>query len=397
MIAYNQNQGELVISYHSFTYLSMAGIYIHVPFCQIKCRYCDFYSITYDALKGGYVRALLVEIEKRSYEVRSESIETIYFGGGTPSLLSPRQIEAILRQIDKYYRLSSSLELTLECNPGDLSSMEILNLVSLGVNRVSIGAQSFSPKVLQFLGRRHSPEETIEMVEIFQGEGIDNISLDLIYGIPGTTLKMLQSDLELVKRLSPTHISAYHLIYEENTPMWRDLQKGIITPIDEDRSLQMGHLIQSFLKENSFHRYEISNYALDGYESKHNTAYWQGTPYIGFGPSAHSYVHPWRSWNEADLKKYCDELLNGAYFLNRTYEYITPEMAYEEFILTRLRTTKGVLLSELSNLFGEKKKDEFISKVTPYLSKGLIMDDQHRYFFSEEGFNLSDGIIAELA
>lgn len=372
----------------------MAGIYVHVPFCQRKCRYCDFYSVTNARQRGGFVQALLIEIQQRKHELEGQPVETIYLGGGTPSMLNSDQISTIILAVREAFAVADHAEITVECNPGDLNNFDIQEIIRAGVNRISIGAQSFDPEVLSFLSRRHDADETREMYNDFRRAGVTNISLDLMYGIPGTTVETVAQDLAEIISLRPEHISAYHLIYEEGTPLWNDLKSGQIKEVDEELSLAMNHLVHDMLTRYGYEHYEISNYALPGFRSRHNSNYWSGVPYLGFGPSAHSYVHPWRSWNPADLDMYCRQLLHGAHFLDRSYEKITDQLAYEEYILTRLRTSEGIDLEEIRVRFGPKCYEHTIEVLRQHLSTDHMVRKGTHYSLTVSGIDLSDGIMA---
>ncbi len=373
----------------------VAGVYIHIPFCQTKCRYCDFYSVTNARQRDGFTNALLVEIRQRAYELNGHSVQTIYLGGGTPSLLSSAQIALILQEIRAVFHVDPKAEVTMECNPGDLSDLSIQNIIQAGVNRVSIGAQSFDPGVLSFLSRRHDADETREMFTSFRKAGVKNISLDLMYGIPGTSIDTLAHDLSVALSLRPEHISAYHLIYEEGTPLWKDLLEGKVQEVDEELSLEMSHLVHEMLTRHGYEHYEISNFALLGYRSLHNSSYWAGVPYLGFGPSAHSYVHPWRSWNPSDLNLYCSQLLSGAHFLDRSYEKITPRLAYEEYILTRLRTSDGIDVVEINERFGAEYYSHTLGILRRLVEEKYVEVVRNEQFrLTQSGIDLSDGIIA---
>lgn len=370
----------------------MAGIYLHIPFCQSKCLYCDFYSVVNARQMEGFAKAIQIEATKRSYELGGEEISTVYFGGGTPSLLNHKFIGEILSTLRSEYTILPTAEITMECNPGDVSQIDVAKLVSYGVNRFSIGAQSFQPQLLKTLGRRHSAEETKELFGYLRSEGIENISLDLIYSIPGESIDMLRRDLAYILSLSPEHISAYDLIYEQGTPFFEMRAKGALTEVSEELSLEMSHTVRDFLALGGYEQYEISNYAKPGRHSKHNTSYWQGIPYIGLGPSAHSYKHPWRSWNISSIDEYNKGLLTGAGFLDREYERITPEMEYEEYFLTRLRTKEGISLSEI----------EAKGFTIPYATlsqmedEGLIERQRDRYHLSTRGIDYADRVILNL-
>ncbi|MBR8759449.1 radical SAM family heme chaperone HemW [Porphyromonas levii] len=371
----------------------MAGIYVHIPFCQKKCLYCDFYSV----VSGGnqmarFVEAVQVEARKRAYELEGMVVDTIYFGGGTPSLLFHKEIGAILDTLREVYDVAPNAEVTMECNPGDVSQMEVAQLVHYGVNRMSIGAQTFQPELLQRLGRRHSVEETRELWGYLRSEGITNLSLDLIYSIPGEDLGGLKRDLDCILELNPEHISAYDLIYEQGTPLYNMRAKGEIRELPEELSLQMAHEVRTTLKNAGYEQYEVSNYARPGYRSRHNTSYWKGTPYIGLGPAAHSYRHPWRSWNAPSLEEYNSQLLHNAGFLVRTYEWISPEMAYEEYFLTRLRTNEGIDLSEM-NALGFRIPQAAVEQC---VADGLLQRQGDRFALSEKGLDYADRVILNL-
>ena len=374
----------------------MAGIYVHIPFCKTKCPYCDFYSVTTLHPLEDYLRALSTEIELRSGELAGQSVETVYFGGGTPSLLSGRAIGDILRLLRRSFDITEGAEITLECNPGDLTTMDLDEVITRGVSRFSIGAQTFDPGLLRFLQRRHTGEETRELVRELHRRGIRNISLDLIYGIPGSSDETLRADLDALIALEPTHISAYHLIYEEGTPLHYRLQRGTIRALDEEESLRQSHYVAEQLRSAGYEHYEISAFALPGYRSRHNSSYWHGIPYIGLGPGAHSYIHPWRSYNPSNVTLYNRQLLRRTPFLCRTYERITPEMALEEYVLTRLRTCEGLLLSEMEHLFSPKVREKVLQRAQPYLASGDLLHEGDRIHLSLHGIDISDAIILDL-
>lgn len=374
----------------------MAGIYIHIPFCKTKCPYCDFYSVTTLHPLEDYLRALSTEISLRSYELAGQPVETVYFGGGTPSLLSGRAIGDILRLLRCSFDITEGAEITLECNPGDLTTMDLDEVITRGVSRFSIGAQTFDPSLLRFLQRRHTGEETRELVRELHRRGIRNISLDLIYGIPGSSDETLRADLDALITLEPTHISAYHLIYEEGTPLHYRLQRGRIRALDEEESLRQSHYVAEQLRSAEYEHYEISAFALPGYRSRHNSSYWHGIPYIGLGPGAHSYIHPWRSYNPSNVTLYNRQLLRPTPFLCRTYERITPEMALEEYVLTRLRTCEGLLLSEMEHLFSPGVREKVLQRAQPYLASGDLLHEGDRLHLSLHGIDISDAIILDL-
>lgn len=373
----------------------MAGIYIHVPFCVSKCSYCDFYSVATLKKMQDYVQALKKELKVRQYELEGQTVDTVYWGGGTPSLLSEKHICEVMSLLRESYNISDEVEVTIECNPGDYNKQKIGHIIASGVNRFSLGAQSFSDDTLKLLGRRHSVKETETMFRAIRDLGVHNISLDLIYGIPGTDMDDLNRDLEALIRLHPTHISAYHLIYEEGTPMSYALEQGRISELSEELSLEMSHTVSGKLQEAGYEHYEVSSYALPGMRSRHNSSYWHDIPYIGLGPSAHSYIHPWRSTNSSDLKCYIDSLSNQD-FLLREFEYITDEVAFEEYLMTRLRTSDGISLDTVRVRFGDEKAEYLNTKINTYISEGLMIEDRGRIRFTQNGLDISNTIISSL-
>ena len=377
----------------------MAGLYLHIPFCKTKCIYCDFYSVTDCSAQKAFLSRLREELRERRDELpEGEKVRTIYFGGGTPSLLSPSELEPLLETIRDCYPLAPEpLEVTMECNPGDLSAFRARELLALGINRFSIGAQSFDPAALRFLSRRHTPAETKALVRLLRDAGADNLTLDLIYAIPGTTLETLRRDLEELVALRPDHISAYSLMYEEGTPLFRGLQERKVTEVDEDTALEMGRLVRAFLSEKGYEQYEISNFKrLDparDLRSRHNSSYWDGTPYLGFGPSAHSYVHPVRSWNPSDLGRYLARE-------PREMETLTAEMVYEEYLLTRLRTSEGIDLDRIRALIGSPEAYEAFEARALDFTRGpepLLIRQGTRLRLTSAGIDLSDALLRHLA
>lgn len=340
----------------------------------------------------GFAKAIQIEARKRAYELSGEKIDTVYFGGGTPSMLPHRHIGEILQTLRQEYDIAPDAEITMECNPGDVSQIDVAQLIGYGVNRFSIGAQSFQPELLKTLGRRHNPEETKELFGYLRSEGITNISLDLIYSIPGGNLDLLRRDLDYILFLNPEHVSAYDLIYEQGTPFFEMREKGTLVELPEEVSIQMAHKVREILKLGGYEQYEISNYAKPGYRSRHNGSYWQGVPYIGLGPAAHSYQHPWRSWNAPSLDTYNGQLLNNAGFLVRDYERISPTMAYEEYLLTRLRTKEGISLPDM-----EAKGFPIPHKaIEEAVADGLLEQLDDHYALSEKGLDYADRVILNL-
>ncbi|SPY34652.1 Oxygen-independent coproporphyrinogen-III oxidase [Porphyromonas cangingivalis] len=373
----------------------MAGIYIHVPFCVSKCSYCDFYSVATLKKMQDYIQALKRELKVRRYELDGHTVDTVYWGGGTPSLLSEKHISEIMCLLRDTYNISDNAEITIECNPGDYNKQRISHIIGSGINRFSLGAQSFSDDTLKLLGRRHSAKETETMFTAIRELGIHNISLDLIYGIPGSDIDDLNRDIDTLIKLHPTHISAYHLIYEEGTPMYYALEQGRISELPEELSLEMSHTVSQRLQDAGYEHYEVSSYALPGMRSRHNSSYWEDIPYIGLGPSAHSYIHPWRSTNPSNLTLYVESLTQQD-FLLRDFEYITVDLAFEEYLMTHLRTSDGISLETVRSRFGQEKAAHLQTRINLYVSEGLMAEHNERIRFTQRGLDISNTIISSL-
>ncbi|MDR0612585.1 MAG: radical SAM family heme chaperone HemW [Dysgonamonadaceae bacterium] len=367
----------------------MAGIYIHIPFCKQRCVYCDFFSSTHSEMKDSYVEAVCRELEIRRNYLQNKTIETIYFGGGTPSQLNVKDFEKIFRATGAY-RNAPTQEITLEANPDDLTSTYVDSIRPLPFNRVSVGIQSFNDKELKFLNRRHSAETAIQAVKRLQEKGFTNISIDLMYGLPGQNETGWRKTIRRAKTLSVQHISAYHLTYEEGTPLYNGLQKGLIRQVEEETSLRLIEILMDEIAETGFEHYEISNFAQAGYRSKHNASYWNGTHYLGIGASAHSYDGLSRQWNVASVPKYIESQTPG------NFEVIDEKTAYNDFILTHLRTREGIDLEELVSLFGEEKKACCLRYAQKYIENQCLEWQDTRLCLTRKGIFVSDGIIGDL-
>ena len=324
----------------------MAGLYIHIPFCKRRCYYCDFFSTTLLERREEYVEALLAEIKARKREAH-EPIRTIYIGGGTPSTLDPMDILHLLKAIGT----RDAEEITMEINPGDATQDYLYMLRRIGINRLSIGIQSFKDQLLETLGRRHNAMQAIDAVHMAQKAGFDNISIDLMYALPGQTMTMWEADIEMALHLGVQHISSYGLMYEPGTPFTIMRDRGELKPVDEQTELKMYDYLCKRIRQEGFALYEISNFAQPGYESKHNSSYWNGTQYIGIGAGAHSYliqpdengqIQHVRSWNPDDLDAYISGIM--AHNLQRESETLSRTDLYNEKIMLGLRTMRGVPL-----------------------------------------------------
>lgn len=372
----------------------MAGLYIHVPYCKKRCIYCDFFTQTNLSSRLDYVSALCREIELRKAYLGDEIVNTIYFGGGTPSLLSEEDFEKIFKSIYSSFKVSDNAEITLEANPDDISK-EYLNSLKRGFfNRLSMGVQSFDNLELKFLNRRHSAENAINAVKLAQSAGFDNISIDLMYGLPNQTMDVWKKNIEQVIDLNIQHISAYHLIYEEKTKLTNLLKRGEVKQVDEDISLEMFSTLIDMLSDAGFEHYEISNFAKSNLYSRHNTSYWQGVKYLGLGPAAHSFDGVRRSHNIASISKYIDGITKNE--LNIDEEDLDISARYNEFILTGMRTKWGIDLTRLEQEFGE----EYLSYCLKNIQKYLDLEDVERVgdslVLSRKGIFISDGIMSDL-
>lgn len=373
----------------------MAGIYLHIPFCKTRCIYCDFYSTTRSELKSRYIRALCRELaERKEYLKEEETVETIYFGGGTPSQLSEKDFKEIFSTIEHVYGLEHATEITLEANPDDLSDEYVEMLGKLPFNRISMGIQTFDDATLQLLNRRHNASQAIEAVKRCRRTGFRNISIDLIYGLPGETDRRWEADLQQAVRLGVEHISAYHLIYEEDTPLYKMLQQHTVSQVDEDSSLNFFSTLIDTLSAAGYEHYEISNFCKPGMHSRHNTSYWQGIHYLGCGPSAHSFNGHSREWNVASLTEYLSSVEQGRR-LHET-ELLDAETRYNEYIITGLRTMWGISTDELKKEFGESLWQHCMKQAKPYLEYGKLQLHGGRLTLTREGIFISDGIMSDL-
>jgi len=366
----------------------MAGIYFHIPFCKQRCSYCDFFSSTGIHKKEKYVDALCEELRARSNYLQ-EPVETIYFGGGTPSLLSSADFDKIFRTLYFIYGEDMKREITLEANPDDLTHDYLESIQRFPFNRFSLGIQSFDDRELKLLNRRHDAQSAIRAVELLHNEGFNNISIDLMYGLPEQNLKTWKTTLQQAIDLQVQHISAYHLTYEEGTPFHRQLKEGSLSPVDEEMSIRLFEALIDLLTAADFEHYEISNFARPGFQSRHNSSYWNGTHYLGIGASAHSYNGFSRQWNKkAILQDY------------RTSDYeietIDEKTAYNDFIITRLRTMKGIDLNELTQLFGESRKTYCLQQSRKAIANVLLHYENNCLRLTRKGIFVSDGIMSDL-
>ena len=371
----------------------MAGIYIHIPFCKQACHYCDFHFSTVLKHKEKVLNAMLLELDLRKGYCQ-EKIETIYFGGGTPSILSKDELIAFFDVINEKYEVSKNAEITVECNPDDLTEEKLIELKELGINRLSIGLQSFQNKNLALMNRAHNAQESLKCVGLATEIGFDNITIDLIYGMPNQALEDWQKELEIAVELGVDHISSYCLTVEEKTPLHKMVNQGKVIPIKDEISSEQFQLMVSFLAQHGYEQYEISNFAKPGCYSKHNTAYWQQKKYVGIGPGAHSFNGGSRQWNISNNHKYTSLISdNESYF---ELENIATKDAYNEYMLTGLRTKWGVSLDYIVTNFGLEYKEYFLKEVKPYESTLKITNLNHNYTLTQDGKLMADAIASDL-
>ena len=372
----------------------MAGIYIHIPFCKRRCIYCDFFSTTQSEKKADYVHALVRELEIRKDYLDNEEIETIYLGGGTPSQLSQEELEEIFTYIYKVYKVTPDAEITLEANPDDLTPEYVAMLRTLPFNRISMGIQTFQEETLKLLHRRHTAQQAIEAFKRCREAGFQNISIDLIYGLPGETLETWEQDLQQAIALHPEHISAYHLIYEEGTTLWNLREQNKVEEAEEELSLTLFKTLIERLTKAGYQHYEISNFCLPDLHSRHNSSYWTGKKYLGCGPSAHSFDGTSRQWNVSSLEQYMKGIHTDQ--LDFEIEELDLYTRYNDFVITSIRTCWGMPLSQLRTNYGETLYNYCLRMAKPHIQQGVLEIKEDTLKLTSEGIFISDGIMSDL-
>lgn len=372
----------------------VGGIYIHIPFCRQACRYCDFYFVVSTQYQDQFTASLLNEIKQRSENQENVEMQSLYLGGGTPSLLSAGNLQLIMEQLRASYRISEEAELTIECNPDDLDAAKLDLFRELGFKRISIGIQSFREQDLRLMRRSHSATQAARSVQKAASAGFENITVDLIYGIPGQTPGDWKENILKALELPVNHISAYHLTFEAGTVFdhWR--KKGKIAPLAEEQSVKMFRLLREELTRAGFEHYEISNFARPACRSRHNQLYWSGRAYLGFGPAAHSFDGSSRSWNVSSLKKYMQAVEEGTGFSER--EELSKTESYHDYLITSLRTIEGTDPIVISARFGEKILDHFMEKSSRFIRDGLMLESKGKRSVNPDSWLLADHIMREL-
>ena len=367
--------------------LIMYGLYIHIPFCASRCVYCGFYSTVHPEWQSRYVDCLVKELDLRK-DRYPLPVSTVYLGGGTPSQLTNanlrRLFDAIGERLDVDYQ---HIEVTMECNPDDVTPSLFHGLP---VNRVSMGVQTFSDERLRFLHRRHSADEAVRAVDILRNAGVDNISIDLMFGFPGETLADWASDIEKAISLDVEHVSAYGLMYEEGTPLYAMLRQGQVKEIDEELSLRMYDYLCDRLCNAGYEHYEISNFAKTDYRSRHNSSYWNATPYLGLGAAAHSFLGDERRWNVSDIKRYMDAVEQGR--VPSEGEHLDADTHYDDMVMTALRTSDGIDLRRLD----DNHRDYLLTNAQTYIKRRLLRLEGHSLRLTREGIHISNEIMSDL-
>lgn len=371
----------------------MSGIYIHIPFCKQACHYCDFHFSTSMKKKDQLISALAKELELRKDEFKSTTVETIYFGGGTPSVLSTKELQLLIDTVYLNYTVTNSPEITLEANPDDLNEDTIIALSKSPINRLSIGIQSFYEKDLKLMNRAHNAKEAKRCLQLAT-QYFDNISLDLIYGIPNSTNAEWLDNIQTALSFGVPHISSYALTVEPKTALASFIAKGVIDNVDDDLAHEQFHILIEQLNQAGFDHYELSNFGKKGFYSKNNSAYWLGKPYLGIGPSAHSFNGEQRAWNVKNNAIYISKInLNQ---LPLEVETLTVNDKYNEYVMTGLRTIWGVSLDNIEKQFGKSFLEYLLQQANQYINKQMLYIEDNNLKTTKTGKFLSDGIASDL-
>lgn len=374
----------------------MAGVYVHIPFCASRCAYCDFFSTLRQGEAGGrYVDAVVAEAWLRRDELRDEPVRTLYLGGGTPSQLPLPLLARLIDGLRDALDLEVVEEFTVEANPDDVTRAWCDAVASLRVNRVSMGVQSFEDHILRFIGRRHTARQVATAVDNLRHAGVANISIDLIFGLPGQTLATWTESVERGIALEPQHVSAYGLTYEEGTRLWHQRERGEVVEVPEEQCLEMYSVLVEKLTAAGFEHYEISNFALPGYRSRHNSSYWDDTPYLGLGAAAHSYDGKVRRWNPHDLERYISTVAAGQVAFDQ--EEMSLWERYDERVMLGLRTARGVDVERLRMEFGDEAWRHFVREAQCHIeARNLQVTDDNHCMLTRDGIMVSDAVIRDL-
>ncbi len=372
----------------------MAGIYIHIPFCRKACHYCNFHFSTSLQLKNDFIAALLNEIRIQQSYFGNKRVETIYLGGGTPSLLPAADMQAILTEVFNHYAVAPNAELTIETNPDDITPQILRKWKVMGINRLSVGVQSFFDDDLEWMNRAHTATQAKDCIVMAQQEGIDNISIDLIYGTPSLSDEKWKVNVDTAVSLQVPHLSCYALTVEPHTALQKMVELNKKKAPDPDKQASQFLLLMNWLKVAGYEHYEISNFALSGRRSRHNAAYWQGKHYLGLGPSAHSFNGTGRKWNIANNSLYIQALQKNQLLFEE--EILTPSQQLNEYIMISLRTSEGLNLNFVKEKFGAVSSEELVKNSQMYISREKMIFNEERLYLTTEGKLLADGIASAL-
>lgn len=371
----------------------MAGVYIHIPFCRKACHYCNFHFSTSTKLKEEFVSALLQEIDLRQNYLL-EPVSTIYFGGGTPSILPFIDIQHIILRLLERFEIEKSAEITLEANPDDITLEKLAEWKEMGINRLSIGIQSFIEEDLQWMNRAHNARQALDCIALAKNSGFNNLTIDLIYGTPTLPDEAWERNVKTAIALQITHLSCYALTVEPKTALEKLIKQKSLAEVDTEKQARHFELLMQWMKEAGYEHYEISNFAKPGFRSKHNSSYWQGKSYIGLGPSAHSFNGTSRQWNVANNALYIQSLTKN--HVPFEIEVLTKEQQLNEYIMTSLRTIEGISLQKVKQLFGKDKHEYLIKTARPHLNRHHLTTENEYLKTTTEGKLLADGIAADL-
>ena len=380
-----------ILSDHNYSLAE--HLYIHVPFCRYRCPYCSFYSTLYlnDDTKNKFVSASINEIKLKDF-LLSKNLKTIYLGGGTPSMLSITDIAKIFNEINRNHQIDDNAEITIEANPEDITKELVIGWQKIGINRVSLGVQNINEKHLQFLGRKHTKKQIINAIETLKNADFKNISLDFIIGLPEENIEDLKNNFQIILEYKIPHFSSYLLTIEEKTRLSNIVHKHPEILQDDDTTIKNISQWYLWAKNNDYEHYEVSNFAISPFQSKHNSSYWTQKNYIGIGPSAHSYIHPYRLWNTSSLRNY-NNVKNDK--LDFQYEILNEKNIFNEYIMTRLRLKEGVDLADLTRRFNKKIAQYFIDQANK-IPKEFIIKTDDKIYLTEEGWLIMDRILIDL-
>ena len=372
----------------------MAGIYIHIPFCKQACHYCNFHFSTSLKLQNGFLDALLKEIIIRKDYIEGEKVDTIYFGGGTPSLLAGQQLARIMQALYKTFNISPLAEITFEANPDDIDEIRLITWKQNGINRLSVGIQSFFKEDLEWMNRAHNEIQALNCITLAQDEGFDNMSIDLIYGTPALTDERWMRNMQTAVSLNVPHLSCYALTVEPGTALDAMTKKKKALPVNSEDQARQFLMMTDFFSSRGYEHYEIANFSLPGMRSRHNSSYWSGKKYIGLGPSAHSFNGASRQWNVANNALYIKSLESNQ--LPFEQEVLTESQRFNEYIMTSLRTIEGTDIELTKQKFGKASTDDLIKNSIKFIERGWMTNVSDKLVLTKQGRLFADGIAAEL-